>query len=250
MIDNLSYEIDPEEIKKDIDVILWSINLEKERRFFHIRFWTDETQASEFARKVEPDPRLESVADHSWHVCDIILLIGRHFPELKIDKCLKLAIIHDKMEIFTGDSNPIGKDGTGIKTYAFDCEMQIIKEMNEQQAIEKYLSMLPCSAQDEQRKLFSELLELSTYESKFVKAIDKLQALAYIYKKKEGIIKDKHLRFSITYAGKAKKYFPKIEGHYKELCCRILQQVAKKRSKSLQEIENLLQSKQMNLFDY
>lgn len=242
--------IAPKEVKKDIDLIIWSIKLEIIRRYFHLRFWESETKEAEFAKRVETDPRLESVADHSWHVCDTILLIGRHFHELDINKCIKLAIIHDKMEIFTGDSKPIGRDGTGKSTYAFDENKQSLKDLSEKEAVEKYLLMLPPSARNEQAILFSEIIECSSNESKFVKAVDKLQALAYIHEKKKGNINDKHLKFSIDYAKKALMYFPKIEAYYKELCYRIIRQVANKRSKSIIDIQNLLQSKQIKLFEF
>lgn len=242
-------QISHEEITQDVDVIIWSIKLEKVRRFFHLRFWKTETHEAEFAKRVETDPRLESVADHSWHVCDTILLIGRHFSELNINKCIKLAILHDKMEIFTGDSKPIGRDGTGRSTYAFDENKQFLKDLSEKEAIKRYLSMLPISARDEQAELLSEMLKCSTNESKFVKAVDKLQALAFIHEKKQGNIDDKHLKFTIDYARKAVIYFPGIESHYKELSTRIIDQVAKKRSKDRLDIENLIWTKQLTLFD-
>lgn len=242
--------IDQNEVKKDIDLIIWSMKLEGVRRFFHLRFWESETAEAEFAKRVEKDPRLESVADHSWHICDIILLIGRHFNALDINNCIKLAILHDKLEIFTGDFNPIGRDGTGKSTYAYDEKKQIKKELDEKEAADKYLQMLPESARFEQEKLLLDMFECTTAESKFVKAIDKLQALVFVYEKKKGKIDDKHLKFSINYAKKALFYYPDLKMHYDELCLRIIEQVAKRRSKSILEIQRILESKQMKLFKY
>lgn len=241
--------ISPEEIRQDVDVIIWSMQLEKIRRFFHRRYWESETCESEFAKRVEKEPRLESVADHSWHICDIIMLIGRHFPELNNNKCIKLAIVHDKMEILTGDFNPIGKDGTGKKTYAFDKNKEIKKELSEKKAIERYLTMLPISARNEQAELLSEMLKCSTDEAKFVKAVDKIQVLAFIHEKKQGNIQDNHLKFTLKYARNAIFLFPGIESHYNELSTRIIDQVAANRSKDKSDIENLLWSKQLTLFD-
>ena len=239
-----------EEVKQDIDVILWSIRLETIRRFFHLHFWENETLEAEFAKKVEKDPRLESVADHSWHICDIILLIARHFPELDENKCIKLAILHDKMEIITGDLKPIGRDGTGKNTFAFDKQKKEKKELSEKDAIKKYLSKLPFSARQQQSELLSEVLNCTTNEAKFVKAIDKLQVLAFIHNKKQGDIKNKHLKFTLKYAKKAIQFFPGIESHYNELSIRIIDQVAEKRSQKRADIEKLISTKQLGLFDF
>ena len=69
-----------EDVECDIDVILWSMNLYKIRRYTHQRFWESETLDAVYANRIEPFPRLESVAEHSWHVADTVLLLGGHFP--------------------------------------------------------------------------------------------------------------------------------------------------------------------------
>lgn len=250
MKNNSNNIIYSKEVEQDVDVILWSIKLETIRRFFHLRFWENETLEAEFAKKVETDPRLESVADHSWHICDTILLIGRHFPELDENKCIKLAILHDKMEIYTGDLKPIGRDGTGKSTYAFDKQKKQKKMSSEKDAIEKYLSKLPFSVRQQQSELLLEVLHCSTNEAKFVKAIDKLQVLAFIHNKKQGDIQNKHLKFTMNYAKKAVQLFPGIESHYDELSIRIIDQVAKKRSQKRVDIEKLISTEQLNLFDF
>src|SRR6185369_4217888 len=76
--------IDKGEAKKDIDAILWSMRLCSIRRYFHQRFWENETAEAEYASRVEASPRLESVADHSWHVADTVLLLASHFPSLDL----------------------------------------------------------------------------------------------------------------------------------------------------------------------
>ncbi len=240
--------LDSQEVKQDIDIMIWSMRLQNIRRFFHLRFWEDETQDSEYAMKVERNPRLESVADHSWHLADIILLIGRHYTFLDINKCIKLSILHDKLEILTGDLKPIGRDGTGQNTYAFDETLQLNKEMIESEAMQKYLSMLPPSAQPEQSILLNEIIKCTTAEALFVKAIDKIQSLFYIFIKKKGNIADKHFKFSLEYAEKALGYFPEIEPYYSEIRSRLIQQVAKRRSKTIENIEKIFKQDQLPLF--
>src|ERR1700677_4110441 len=61
----VSYVTD-EDADRDLDVIAWSMRLASIRRYFHQRFWEQETTEAEFASRLEPKPRLESVAEHSW----------------------------------------------------------------------------------------------------------------------------------------------------------------------------------------
>jgi 5'-deoxynucleotidase YfbR-like HD superfamily hydrolase len=237
------------DVQKDVDVMLWSMKLEQIKRFFHLRFWEQETIDAEYAERVESKPRLESVADHSWHLTDIVLLIGRHFPFLDINKCIKLCVLHDKIEIITGDIKPIGRDGTGNKTYAFDSSRQSGKEETEKNAVEKYISLLAPSARAEQISLLYEIVDSHTQEATFVKAVDKIQALLFILIKKQGNIHDKHLIFSLEYAKKAIAYFPQIEPYYCEIRRRLILQVANRRQQTINDVDNILASGQPSLFD-
>lgn len=214
--------IDPCEVKKDIDVILWSAKLACVRRYFHQRFWERETIEAEHASLIEPFPRLESVAEHTWHVVDTIILIVRHFPSLNIERSLKLAILHDKMEILIDDKNPVGRDGTGMSTHAFNIEKKGIKDGLERAAIQKYVSKLPASARQDQNQMLLELLEGITEESRFVKAVDKLQALAFVLLKKKGMMGRKHLNFTQRYSQKVVDYYPPLQQHFQELLGRLM----------------------------
>ena len=202
---------------------------------------------AEYASRLEPFPRLETVADHSWHVADTVLLLGGHFPPLNVDRCLRLAILHDKMEISIGDKNPVGKSGTGESTHAFNSNRQTAKEASERVAIESYVSRIRSSAAPDQRDLLIEVLEGRTTEARFVKAIDKLQALAFVMNKKRGVMLDKHLRFTLKYSEKALTYFPDLRLHYEELKSRLMAQVAQKRKVSISELEQLLYNTPLSL---
>jgi 5'-deoxynucleotidase YfbR-like HD superfamily hydrolase len=232
--------IDSADVKRDIDAMLWSMKLCSIRRYFHQRFWETETMEAEYASRLEPFPRLETVADHSWHVADTVLLLSGHFPALNVDRCLRLAILHDKMEISIGDKNPVGKSGTGESTHAFNFNSQAAKEASERAAIERYVSRIRSSAAPDQRDLLIEVLEGRTTEARFVKAIDKLQALAFVTVKKRGVMLDKHLRFTIKYSEKAVMYFPDLLAHYDDLKARLMALVAKKRNVLISELEQML----------
>jgi|GEM_PF-2480533 5'-deoxynucleotidase YfbR-like HD superfamily hydrolase len=233
--------------KQDIDALLWSMKLCTIRRYFHQRFWENETQEAEHAARVEPMPRLETVAEHSWHVADTVLLLVDHFPDLDGEHCAELAILHDKMEITIGDKSPVGRDGTGRSTHAFDFQSKLSKNAAERAAIVHYLSRLRPSARQRQSYALSELLEGATAEAQFVKAVDKLQSLAFVLVKKRGELLDKHLEFTLAYSGKVISYFPRLAGHYFELRSRLLLQVARRRNCSVKRVEEMLQSAQLSL---
>ena len=47
--------------------------------------------------------RHESVAEHSWRITLMAFLLRDEFPELDMDKVLRMCLIHDLGECFTGD---------------------------------------------------------------------------------------------------------------------------------------------------
>src|SRR5207247_294144 len=101
------------------------------------------------------------------------------------------------------------------------------KDEAERAAIEDYVSRLRLSVRSHQSDALLEVLEGITLESRFVKAVDKLQSLAFVMAKKNGNLEDKHLRFTVRYSSKVLHYFPELGGHYSELKSRLLAQVAR-----------------------
>ena len=222
----------PSDVRSDVAAILWSIKLHTVRRYFRQRHWEKESLEAEYADRVEPGPKLESVSEHSWHIADIILTIAPHFEFVDRARCLEMAILHDKLELIIGDLSPIGRDGTGLKSHAFDRVARAKKDHREMSALERYLSRLRPSLQDHQRQIFEELQQGRTAEAGLLKAVDKLQTLAFIIWKKDGELTDAHLQFTIRYASRCLAYFPPIQQHYSTLLRLLLERVAKK-SKSL-----------------
>jgi putative hydrolases of HD superfamily len=51
-------------------------------------------------------PRYESVADHSWRVAVLALLLGREEKTIDVGRCMQLAIVHDLAECVVGDIVP------------------------------------------------------------------------------------------------------------------------------------------------
>lgn len=237
-----------EDAEHDLDAIQWSMQLANVRRYFHQRFWEDETTEAEFASKVERSPRLESVAEHSWHVADAVLILGPRFPELDLGRSLAMSVLHDKMEITIGDWNPVGRDGTGGKTHAFDPKQRRRKDETERQAVDRYVKTLGTAAGRLQLGLFQELLDGDTPEARFVKAVDKLQALVYVVTKKSGRMKDAHLRFTMRYSQKV-LIWPALDLHLTLMRERLFRSIAQHRGVPVEGVRNVVVSDQMSLFE-
>ena len=109
------------------------------------------------------DGRQESVADHCWRLSVMALLVADEFPELDIEKVVKMCLIHDFGEALTGD----------IPSF---CKTRQDEE-NEDLAIADLLKQLPVSIAEEFSDLFSEIAKLKTPESKLFKALDKMEAV-------------------------------------------------------------------------
>lgn len=107
--------------------------------------------------------RHESVAEHSWRLAMMAMLCKDEYPELDIDKVIKMCLIHDLGEAVTGDIPAF------VKTQE--------DEQNEENALLQLLSALPEDMQKEFIALFSEMNERKTPEAKLFKSLDNLEAL-------------------------------------------------------------------------
>lgn len=55
--------------------------------------------------------RRESVAEHSWRLTLMAYWVSDEFPEADLEKLLKMCLIHDLGEAFTGDVPTFRKNG-------------------------------------------------------------------------------------------------------------------------------------------
>lgn len=107
--------------------------------------------------------RHESVAEHSWRAALMAYFMKGEFPDADMDKVIKMCLIHDLGEAFTGDIP------TFDKTQA-DSE-------KEDALLTKWVSSLPAELSQEMLSLLREMEERQTTEAKIFKAIDGLEAL-------------------------------------------------------------------------
>jgi 5'-deoxynucleotidase YfbR-like HD superfamily hydrolase len=225
------------EVAADIFALIEAFALQQIRRYFHHRFWENESIEAEFADRAEPGVKLENVAAHSWHVADATLLLLGHFEWLDRERCLALAILHDKLEMYTGDANPVGRDGTGSTTHAFDEQAKLIKNEKERNALLQYTSSLRSEVAESQARLLMEIIEGTSEEARLIKAIDRLQALAFVHVKKRGDLLDSHVRFTLRYSKKCCEYFPQLYRHYNFLKTLFLKEIATRRNLSAAQLE-------------
>lgn len=225
-----------EEAEQDVDALLAAFKLQAVRRYFWQKHWRSESARAVAADRIEAGLKLENVAAHSWHVADATILLAPNFPELDVGRSTQLAVLHDKLEMFTGDFDPVGVDGQGNQTHAFDEAAKAEKVRLEQEALDEYLSSLRGKARAIQSELLNEIMEGASQEAKLVKSIDKLQALAFVLIKKDGKMSDSHIVFSLRYSSKAVEYFPPLSMHYDVLVQRLLERVAAFRKADLSQL--------------
>lgn len=107
--------------------------------------------------------RRESVAEHSWRLSVMALLCADEYPELDINKVIKMCLIHDFGEAVTGDIPSFYKTEN--------------HEKEEEKAIKNLFSTLPDDICTEFSTLFDEMNALATPEAKLFKSLDNLEAV-------------------------------------------------------------------------
>lgn len=105
--------------------------------------------------------RHENSAEHSWHLALSVWVLSEFAPpETDLLGCLKLALVHDLVEIHAGD------------TYVYDLEALKTQNQREILAAELIFGLLP--QRDEFRALWDEFEAKTTNEARFVGAVDRL----------------------------------------------------------------------------
>lgn len=110
--------------------------------------------------------RYENVAEHTWHLTLMAIILFEYTKaETNTLKVIKMALIHDLVEIYSGDSFAFGK-----------YNMQQIKE-KESCAAKKIFSLLPSNQGAEFLLLWKEFEAKETPEAIYANSIDRLQPL-------------------------------------------------------------------------
>ena len=107
--------------------------------------------------------RHESVAEHSWRLALTAYWLRDDFPELDMDKVIRMCLIHDLGEAFTGDIPTFLKTGSD--------------EAREEDLLFGWVRTLPEPFAAEMEALYREMAARQTPEAKLYKALDNLEAV-------------------------------------------------------------------------
>jgi putative hydrolase of HD superfamily len=106
---------------------------------------------------------LEDDAQHSWHLAMMLLVLETEFiNKFDLLRALKLTLIHDLVEIYTGDD------------WVTTTEAKAKKRQNEVESANKLFPILPDDLAKELRDLWEEYDEGKTIEAKIAKGLDRL----------------------------------------------------------------------------
>ena len=117
--------------------------------------------------------RHESVAEHSWRAALMAYLLQDEFPDLDMNKVIKMCLIHDLGECFTGD----------IPTFEKTDEDTATKD----DLLAQWVSNLFQPYRYDMAALYAEMNALQTPEAKLYKAIDKSDRASEDYSTGDGI---------------------------------------------------------------
>lgn len=114
--------------------------------------------------------RRENDAEHSWNLAMLAMLFEEYSTEkVNIERVLKIALVHDLVEVYAGD------------TFAYDSKGNEDKLQREIESADKLFGILDSVQGAEIRALWDEFEAKETPESKYANAIDRIQPLINNY---------------------------------------------------------------------
>lgn len=126
--------------------------------------------------------RHENSAEHSWHIALMAFILEEYSGE-KIDICkvLKMLLIHDLVEIYTGD------------TFLYNTSERENIKKSEKKAAQKIFAFLPEDQAEEYLHVWEEFESKQTKEAMYADVLDNLQPILNHYFTNNCNIKDKKL---------------------------------------------------------
>ncbi len=115
--------------------------------------------------------RQESVAEHTWRLCLMALVLAPEFPQVDFAKLVKICLVHDLGEAVGGDvpaPEQVRRRATGVATG---------KGADERRDLLTLLEPLPSRLRVEIAELWEEYEAAKTPEARLAKALDKLETI-------------------------------------------------------------------------
>ncbi|HEX4062896.1 MAG TPA: HD domain-containing protein [Streptosporangiaceae bacterium] len=110
--------------------------------------------------------RRENDAEHSWHLALMAAVLAEHADEeIDVGHVIQLVVVHDLVEIYAGD------------TFLYDDAMAASQRERETAAAVRLFGQLPPDQAAWMRALWDEFEARQTPESRFAKAMDRLEPM-------------------------------------------------------------------------
>jgi putative hydrolase of HD superfamily len=113
----------------------------------------------------------ESVAEHTWRLCLMAMVVQPEFPDVDFARLVKMCIVHDLGEAIGGDVSAPEQ----ARRLAMD--PATAKSAAERKDLLTLLSPLPAVRQEEIVTLWDEYEAAATPEARLAKALDKLETI-------------------------------------------------------------------------
>ena len=136
----------------------------------------------------------ESVAEHSWRLALMALLLREEFPALDIDRVVDMCLVHDLGECFTGDIPAFLKTEEDRET--------------EDSLLRSWVASLPEALSARLAALYAEMDAQQTQEARLYKAIDKLEAVIQHNESPIDTWEPHEYELNLTYAFRAVAFSP------------------------------------------
>lgn len=129
-----------------------------------------ETLKTTYRSGYTSDGSVESVAEHSWRVCMLAMLVHPYVPGVDFARLVRMCLVHDLGEAIGGDvpaPEQARRASAGVPP----------KSADERRDLLALAAPLPRAARDEIVALWDEYEAASTPEARLAKAVDKLETV-------------------------------------------------------------------------
>jgi putative hydrolase of HD superfamily len=130
----------------------------------------------------------ESVAEHTWRLCLMAVVLADEFEPLDVGRLLKMCIVHDLGEAIGGDVPAVQQDPSAPKS------------ASERRDLLELLEPLPQQIREEIVALWDEYEAATSPEAKVAKALDKLETI--MQHNQGSNPADFDYRFNLTYGAR------------------------------------------------
>lgn len=149
------------------------MDAEKIKRQLQFLLETDRMKNIERRNLIADGSRRENDAEHSWHLALFALVLAEYAPpETDVNRAIRMAVVHDLVEVYAGD------------TFCYDKAAAADKKKREEAAARRLFGALPAGQGSELEALWREFDEESTPDARYAAACDRLQPFLLNYKTK------------------------------------------------------------------